>query len=161
MTWSSCGDAVIHWRVTLSSTIVVKVRSARFDPHDSQPSRVVTQTAQTTAAGFGRSRSAAPCSVAAASERGCGNMGKPGPTYGHAFVPPIHITNRASLRGLYVRFHHHRRCQSSSSHDVPSALQCDACLPRATPCCASRSRGVRPRSRTNTCPRSRSCSAGQ
>ena len=51
-------------------------RSARFDPRNSQPSRVVTQAAQTTAAAFGGSRSASPCSVAAASERGCGNIGK-------------------------------------------------------------------------------------
>ena len=55
--------------------------SARFDPRDSQPSRIVTQTAPQTTAGaagfaFGGSRSVAPCSVSAASERGCGNIGK-------------------------------------------------------------------------------------
>ena len=77
-----------------SSTIVVKVRSARFDPRDSQPSRVVTQTAQTAAAGFGGSRSVAPCSVAAASERGCGNIGKRSERpFCHAFDPSIHTTS--------------------------------------------------------------------
>ena len=75
MACSSWQSPTVHRRCHFSSTPSLGGGRARVDSLDLRLSASVARQAQTTVSAIGGLRLAAPCSVAAASARGCGNGG--------------------------------------------------------------------------------------
>ena len=75
MTSSSYEPDAVHRRCLFSSTPSLGGGRARVDSLDLRLSASVARQAQTTVSAIGGLRLAAPCSVAAASARGCGKGG--------------------------------------------------------------------------------------
>ena len=83
-----------HTQWPLLDTVVGWRSGARRLARPSAEPASVARQAQTTVSAIGGLRLAAPCSVAAASARGCGRTGVRDHFFGNANEPTIHTTSR-------------------------------------------------------------------